>query len=125
MTHPFVSVKFTPVGRTYSFLLPDLALDEVQDPPKPGEQIVVQTEEGPAVGTVTRSITPLASRRAPALETAKVIRRATRDDIVARLKHQQREQEAQRICLMKIRERGLSMKLARVEQLFDGSRLIF
>ena len=26
---------------------------------------------------------------------------------------------------MKIRERGLAMKLARVEQLFDGSRLIF
>ena len=24
---PFVSVKFTPVGRTYRFLLPDLALD--------------------------------------------------------------------------------------------------
>ena len=54
-----------------------------------------------------------------------VVRRATRDDVVTRLKHQQREQEAQRICLMKIRERGLAMKLARVEQLFDGSRLIF
>jgi cell fate regulator YaaT (PSP1 superfamily) len=26
---------------------------------------------------------------------------------------------------MKIRERGLAMKLARVEQLFDGSRLVF
>ena len=53
------------------------------------------------------------------------MRRATRDDVVTRLKQQQREQEAQRICLMKIRERGLAMKLARVEQLFDGSRLIF
>ncbi len=41
------------------------------------------------------------------------------------MKHQQREQDAQRICLMKIRERGLAMKLARVEQIFDGSRLIF
>ena len=36
-----------------------------------------------------------------------------------------REQEAHRICQLKIRERGLMMKLARVEQLFDGSRLIF
>ena len=53
------------------------------------------------------------------------MRRATREDVVARLKHQQREQEAQRICLMKIRERGLAMKLAKVEQVFDGSRLIF
>ena len=31
------------------------------------------------------------------------------DDIVTRLKHQHREQEAQRICLMKIRERGLAI----------------
>ena len=30
-----------------------------------------------------------------------------------------------RICLMKIRERSLAMKLARVEQTLDGSRLIF
>ena len=35
------------------------------------------------------------------------MRRATRDDVVTRLKHQQREQEAHRICLLKIRERGL------------------
>ena len=42
-----------------------------------------------------------------------------------RLKHEQREKDAQQICNMKIRERGLGMKLARVEQLFDGSRLLF
>jgi cell fate regulator YaaT (PSP1 superfamily) len=68
----------------------------------------------------------LAARKCPPGESpAKVVRKATRDDVVTRLKHQQREQEAQRICLMKIRERGLAMKLARVEQIFDGSRLIF
>ena len=36
---PFVSVKFSPIGRTYSFLIPELALDE---PPKTGDQVVVQ-----------------------------------------------------------------------------------
>src|SRR5207248_1721260 len=36
-----------------------------------------------------------------------------------------REQEAGRIAMLKIRERGLGMKLARVEQAFDGSKLIF
>jgi len=123
--HPFVSVKFTPVGRTYTFLLPDLALDT---PPAfaPGDPIVVNTVEGPAVGTVMRAIPSLAARKCPPAEsTDRVVRKATREDIVTRLKHQQREQEAQRICLMKIRERGLAMKLARVEQIFDGSRLIF
>jgi cell fate regulator YaaT (PSP1 superfamily) len=50
---------------------------------------------------------------------------ANPDDIVTRLKHQHREQEAYRIALLKIRERGLAMKLARVEQAFDGTKLIF
>jgi cell fate regulator YaaT (PSP1 superfamily) len=126
---PFISVKFTPAGRTQTFLLPDLALDGPVDsspPIGPGDSVVVQTAEGPAVATVTRGIPQLEARRRPAPDAnTTVIRKATRGDIVARLKHQQREQEAHRICLLKIRERGLGMKLAKVEQLFDGSRLIF
>jgi len=132
---PFISVKFTPAGRTQTFLLPDLALDGPdQTSPSPaglpavgpGDAVIVQTAEGPAVATVTRGIPQLDDRRRPASDAGTiVVRKATRGDIVARLKHQQREQEAQRICLLKIRERGLAMKLARVEQLFDGSRLIF
>jgi len=140
---PFVSVKFSPAGRTYAFLLPELALDAespdaepdvalaASDPPPmpfaaPGEPIVVQTSDGRAMGTVTRTIPALAERRCPPADSeARVVRRATRDDVVSRLKHQEREKEAHRISLMKIRERGLPMKLARTEQLFDGSRLIF
>jgi cell fate regulator YaaT (PSP1 superfamily) len=126
---PFISVKFSPVGRSYSFLLPELALDAESDPPAPaapGDQVVVQGPDGRALGTVTRTIPALAPRRTPPADSpAAFVRRATRDDVITRLKHQQREQEAQRICLMKIRERNLAMKLAKVEQLFDGSRLIF
>ena len=81
---------------------------------------------GTAVETVSARIPQLAERRVPAADSVqRSSGRRRRDDIVTRLKHQHREQEAQRICLMKIRERGLAMKLARVEQLFDGSRLIF
>jgi cell fate regulator YaaT (PSP1 superfamily) len=136
---PFVSVKFSQVGRTYSFLLPELALDadpdaaaSPSDAPAdepgflPGDKIVVQTAEGRALGTVTRTVPALAARKCPEEGSdAQVVRRATREDVILRLKQKQREQEAQRICLMKIRERGLAMKLARVEQVFDGSRLIF
>jgi cell fate regulator YaaT (PSP1 superfamily) len=142
-TRPLISVKFSPVGRTYSFLLPELALDAEgteagsagsEDPAlprsarplSPGDAVIVQTAEGRALGTVTRAVRELASRKSPpAGSDLQVVRRATRDDIVTRLKQQHREQDAQRICLLKIRERGLAMKLARVEQLFDGSRLIF
>ena len=95
-------------------------------PPRPGDRVVVQTEGGPAVGTVVRAIPQLDAKRRPAGRLA-AARRPGRDagDIVARLKHQHREQEAYRIALLKIRERGLGMKLTRVEQAFDGSKLVF
>ncbi len=47
------------------------------------------------------------------------------DDPVSRARRHQREQEAHRIALLKIRERGLQMKLTRVEQAPDLSRLVF
>jgi cell fate regulator YaaT (PSP1 superfamily) len=129
---PFVSLRFTPAGRTYSFLLPDLALDApAPDGPAPvlprhGDQLVVETPDGPALGTVTRTASAHAERRRPAEDSQNVVvRRATREDVVQRLKQQQREQDAHRVALLKIRERGLAMKLTRVEQLFDGSRIVF
>ncbi|CAN5461825.1 hypothetical protein BH23ACI1_BH23ACI1_16280 [soil metagenome] len=139
---PLISVKFSPVGRTFSFLLPALDFDAVgdgqpgsarlqPDPPgaaaiEPGEAIVVHGAEGQALGTAVRAIPALAQRKLPPGATPpQVIRKATRADVVTRMKHEQREREALRICQMKIRERGLPMKLTRVEQLFDGSRLIF
>jgi len=118
----FVSVKIAPMGRPQSFLLEDLSFDA----PVPGDQVVVQTEAGPAVGAVVRMVPEVAARRRPPADSpSKVIRKATADDIVVRLKRQHREQEAHRLALLKIRERGLEMKLTRVELLFDGSRMIF
>ena len=60
MSQSFVSVKFTPAGRTVSFLLPDLMLDSEpadappRPAPQPGDQVVVDTIDGQALGTVTR-----------------------------------------------------------------------
>ena len=121
MAAPYVSVKFSPVGRTVSFLLPD-PIEGLT----PGDQIVVNGIEGQALGTVARTAPQLADRRQPDAQSSQVVvRRATRDDVVQRLKQQQREQEAHRVAQLKIRERGLSMKLTKVEHLFDGSRLVF
>ena len=120
---PLVNVKLTPVGRAQTFLLGELP---GQAPPRAGDRVVVQTDGGTAVGTVVRAIPQLEDKRRPADDSPqRVVRLATRDDVIARLKHQHREQEAYRIALLKIRERGLGMKLARVEQAFDGSKLIF
>ncbi len=118
-----ISVKFTPMGRPQTFLLGDLASAKI---PAVGERVVVQTDNGPAFGSVVPSIPGIADRkRAPADSGAKVLRKATTDDVVMRLKRQQKEQEGYRLALLKIRERGLEMKLTSVEQLFDGSRMIF
>jgi cell fate regulator YaaT (PSP1 superfamily) len=143
---PFVSVKFTPVGRSRTFLLPELAMPPHQednpkgslhehDPKgsyhtpsdyKPGDQVVVETADGRAIGTVTRTIPAMAARRQPPPNSPDVVvRRATREDILLRLRQRQREDEAHRICLLKIQERGLAMKLTRVEQTLDGMRLVF
>jgi cell fate regulator YaaT (PSP1 superfamily) len=101
-------------------------VDPAVPPASPGQQVVVQTEGGPAVATMGRTIPQLAARRRPADDSPhRVVRLATHDDIVARARHQQREKEAHRIGMLKIRERGLAMKLTRVEQAFDGSRLMF
>jgi cell fate regulator YaaT (PSP1 superfamily) len=47
------------------------------------------------------------------------------DEVLAGARRHHREQEAFRIALLKIRERALQMKLTRVEQAPDLSRLVF
>jgi cell fate regulator YaaT (PSP1 superfamily) len=118
-----VSVKLTPVGRVQSVLAADVPADASF---RAGDRVVVQGESGPALATVVRSIPQLEEKRRPAADAAHhVVRLATREDVATRLKHQYREREAYRVALLKIRERGLGMKLARVEHALDGSRLVF
>jgi cell fate regulator YaaT (PSP1 superfamily) len=116
-----VSVKLSPVARSQAVVF---EADPARATPRPGESVVVQTDAGSALATVVASAPQLAERR-QAMTAGRVVRLASHDDIVARLKHQQRERDAHRIALLKIREHGLSMKLTRVEQLFDGSKLVF
>ena len=117
-----ISVKLSPVGRARTASADALP---PQVAPRTGDSVVVQTEDGQALASVVRTIPQLVERRLKTEQPAPVIRLASRDDIVARLKHEHREKEAQRIAALKIRERGLGMKITRVEQAFDGSRLVF
>jgi cell fate regulator YaaT (PSP1 superfamily) len=118
-----LSVKFSPMGRSQTFLLGDLG---IETRPRPGQPVVVRGEHGPTVGTVVPAVAELEERRRPSADSGRqVIRVASREDVVTRLKQQNREREALRVATLKVRERGLGMKLTRVEQVFDGSRLIF
>jgi cell fate regulator YaaT (PSP1 superfamily) len=117
-----VSVKLTPSGRAQTFPV-RVAL---QGNMRPGDQVVVQTESGSALGTVVRSSPAVDERRRPAPDSPyRVVRLATREDVASRLKHTSRERDALRVAVLKVRERRLGMKITRVEQAFDGSRLVF
>jgi cell fate regulator YaaT (PSP1 superfamily) len=118
-----VPVRLSTLGRVHAFLPADPPLAE---PVSSGDVLVVQTELGPALGTAAGYPAEWALKQALPLDpTLRILRRATPDDLALRARQQVREQEAFRVALLKIRERALPMKLARVEQLFDHSRLIF
>ena len=121
-TPPLVSVKLTAVGRVQT-VLPD---DTDASAAVVGTRVIVHTDAGMAVATVVHGIPSLDEKRRPIDESRhRVVRLATPADLESRAKHQRREQDAHRIATLKIRERGLEMKLARVEQAFDGSKLTF
>ena len=109
----FVSVKFDAVGRPHRFLLPEI---DFEPPLRAGEQVVVTRGEHLAYGTAARSVPQLAARRASAVtSTRRVLRRVSTQDVTARLTQQHREREAAGVCGMKIKKRGLAMKLVKVE----------
>ena len=96
------------------------------DPPlADGDSVVVTIDGGPAIGLVVAVPLPLLQKHAVGGHSPQVVRRASAQDLNLRQRHAQRERDAFRLGVMKIRERGLAMKLSRVEQPFDGSRLIF
>jgi cell fate regulator YaaT (PSP1 superfamily) len=98
---------------------------QVEPPLADGDVVVVQTDAGPVLAAVVARPSALTGRQPTTGQSPRVLRRATFQDQALRQRYEQREREAFRVCVMKIRERGLAMKLTRVEQMFDGSRLVF
>jgi cell fate regulator YaaT (PSP1 superfamily) len=118
-----VLVKFSCGGRPDACLV---ARGAVQKPLRAGTPVVVETEAGVAFGRVVGFVLAFNGKNgARSGEPARLIRVATEEDVAIRRRQQGREREAFRVGLLKIRERGLAMKLSRVEQLYDGSRLVF
>jgi len=82
-SRPLIGVKFAPVGRVHIVRLPEQAVD---GPPLPGDQVVVVGENGPIIGGVVRTVPAVVSRRVlDPRAIPRVVRRATRDDLGARL----------------------------------------
>jgi cell fate regulator YaaT (PSP1 superfamily) len=123
-TDPIVLVKLCSGGRSCACLAPNGVVGQSV---RPGTILVVEAEAGLSLGRVTgvRQEADGDEGGAKAEPPLRMIRVASEEDLTVRRRQQAREREAFRVALMKIRERGLGMKLTRVEQLYDGSRLVF
>jgi cell fate regulator YaaT (PSP1 superfamily) len=88
----------------------------------PGDQVIVETDRGPAIAEITSYV----QRRLLDKDSIRrVLRRANDADIRHADKNEQRERDAYRFCLERIRARNLPMKLIRTQYMHDGSKIVF
>jgi cell fate regulator YaaT (PSP1 superfamily) len=109
-----VGVQFKPAGVIHEYDSAGLALTR-------GDRVVVESPHALALGTIARPPAPAL----PAAPPPKVLRKADDRDLARNEQNQVREHEAHRLCLKRIRERRMSMKLVKVEYLFDASKAVF
>lgn len=112
-----VGIRFKPAGKIYDFDCGAFVLGS-------GDQVIVETEQGLSLGTVSNAPTVL--EEAPPDRTyKKIYRLATPKDLAQIARHAEDERIAYAFCRKCIRELGLKMNLFAVEKSFDGNKLTF
>jgi len=112
-----VGISFHTAGKIFDFDARDFELNR-------GDQVIVETERGRALGYVVREIRQIPPGEAPPKLKA-VLRIAVDSDRVMAQTNAQREIEALKFCQQRVAERNMEMKLVRAEYLFDGSKILF
>ncbi|MDQ0340620.1 cell fate regulator YaaT (PSP1 superfamily) [Caldalkalibacillus uzonensis] len=112
-----VGVRFKKAGKIYYFDPGDLDI-------KKDQFVIVETSRGIEYGKVVTSIKEVGEEDV-VLPLKKVIRVATAEDKLQVDKNKAAAEEAYDICLEKIAEHGLEMKLVDVEYTFDRNKVIF
>ena len=112
-----VGVKFKTSGRIYYFDPLELLLED-------GDSVIVETARGLEFGEVTGSIKEVEESELVA-PLKPVVRLATDEDKRLRAQYAAKEGEAFAICLEKIQNHELDMKLVDVEYTFNGSKVVF
>jgi cell fate regulator YaaT (PSP1 superfamily) len=112
-----VSIKFRTAGKHYDFNAGNLTL-------APGEQVIVETDRGRALGIVVNQPRELPEGETPE-RLKNVLRPASNMDLALAADSAGKEKEAFRFCLERIQARRMEMKLIRAEYLFDASKIIF
>lgn len=110
-----VKAKFDTTNRVADFHAGDLVL-------RTGDRVVVETDKGTNVATVVGTPTlTLAPRRS----LRRILRKASTEDRGHHAFNAQKEREAFRYCLERIRARSLDMKLVTVELMHSDNKAIF
>lgn len=112
-----IGVRFRNVGKIYYFSPKNLEI-------KSGDHVIVETARGVEYGSVV--LAPRDVEDEKVVQPLKeVIRIANTQDDKKEEINRKKEKEAFRICLKKIREHSLNMKLIDVEYTFDNNKILF
>jgi len=112
-----VGVRFRDHGRIYDCDSTGFSLKEK-------DIVLVETDRGPELGFVASM--PLERDPEHFLKhVKKIIRLGDENDMEQGRRNLYREREAKRLCLAKIQEYNLPMKLIEVDSFMDGSKIIF
>jgi cell fate regulator YaaT (PSP1 superfamily) len=112
-----VAISLQTTGHLYNYLAGDLRLTR-------GDRVLIDTENGTRVGTV--EIEPHEPAHTLNLAAMKpVMRLASDTDFDVEHENILREERARRLCLQRLRERSLLMKLVSAEYSFDGRKVVF
>jgi cell fate regulator YaaT (PSP1 superfamily) len=112
-----VAVSLQPTGHLQNYLAGDLEL-------RRGDRVLVESEAGLKIATVeVGPHEPALTFDLSALRP--VIRSVGEGDLAAEEEMRRREARARRMCVERIGERTLGMKLVQVEYSFDGRKAIF
>ena len=112
-----ISVKFRDGGKSYFFDPGELEINE-------GDGVIVETARGIEFADVVSPVQEIDEGRVVA-PLKGVIRVATDYDRELRDTNRAKEKDAFVICVSKIAERGLDMKLVDVEYSYNGSKVMF
>ena len=112
-----IGVRFRTAGKIYFFAPGKFDI-------KQGDNVIVETARGVEFGRVVSG--PKDVKDEEVVQPLKsVIRPANEQDRKTVEKNRQKEKEAFKICLEKIRKHKLEMKLIDVEYTFDGNKILF
>ncbi|KLU62080.1 hypothetical protein CEB3_c15990 [Peptococcaceae bacterium CEB3] len=112
-----VGVRFKAAGKIYYFSPGELELST-------SDKVIVETARGVEFGEIVISPREVEDEEL-VLPLKQVIRKATAEDERILEANRTKEKDAFQICLRKIADHGLPMKLIDVEYTFDGNKIIF